>query len=148
MGRLESLENGARKAGHLEQDESVQQYALTKGGVPAMEEGEGAMKALGKTVMASQNRGALLATDRSLHVVSLGQIGFKWVKDEVLVIPIGDVELSRSGLKLQVGRCGEKALWFFDLPPYISKIKQLTRYVESRAEAQVGASLQPGAPPH
>jgi hypothetical protein len=135
MGRLESLESGAREAGHLEQDESVRQYALTKGGVPVVE-GDAALKALGDTVKARHNRGALLATDRSLHVVSLGQLGFKSVKEEALEIPIGEVELSRSGSTLRVGRRGERALWVFDLPPYISKIKKLTRYVESRAEAQ------------
>jgi len=134
MGRLESLESGAREAGHLEQGESVQQYALTKGGVP-VKQGEGAIKALGGTIMAMHNRGALLATDRSLHVVGLGQLGFKSVKEEVLELPIADVELSRSGSTLKVGRRGEPALWVFDLPPFISKIKQLTRYVDSRAEA-------------
>ena len=135
MGRLEKLEEGAREAGHLEPDESVQQYALTKGGRP-VQNGEGAVKALGSTIMAVHDRSALLATDRSLHVVGLGQLGFKSVKEELVEIPIGEVELSRSGSTLQVGRRSVGTLWIFTLPPYISKIRSLTQYVESRAEAQ------------
>jgi len=135
MGKLESLQTGARKAGHLEQDESVQQFALTKGGSRVVKGEEGTMKSLGRIAMAQGGRGALLATDRSLHVVGLGQIGFKSVKEEHLNIPIGDAALSKKGNLLKVGTRDDPFLWYFTLPPYVSNIKQLTRYVESRAEA-------------
>jgi hypothetical protein len=124
MGRVEKLENAAREKGHLEPDESVQEVAMAKSGLPV----EKGLKGAG----AMMSRFALLATDRKLYGVKLGQIGSS-IKDVVLEIPIGDAVVDRNGNQLKVGRKGEGApLWVFTTAPYFSGAKDLVAYVESR----------------
>jgi hypothetical protein len=124
MGQAESLEKAAREKGYLEPDESIGEYTLAKSGLPV----EKGLK--GGSAMFS--RYALLATDRNLHALKLGQFGVKSIKERVLEIPIAEAWVRFSGNQMKVGRRGEKpARWVFTTAPYGSRAKQLVSYVDS-----------------
>jgi hypothetical protein len=129
MGRMEKMEKGAREAGVLPQDESVEQMTLAKWGLHSEAEFKGAAATAIK-----QNRCALLATPSKLYGVKLGQIGFSSIKEKLLELPIGEAQIERSHGRIEVGRKGEKPLWTFALMPYFSGATKLIAYVEARQQ--------------
>lgn len=101
MSRLSSIEKGARRRGHLAADETVQAVAVV---------GSGSVSGLPSGGTASLSRAALVATDRSLYVMKLGQIGFSSVKDLILERPLEDAYVRAEPTTVEVGTAEEGAL--------------------------------------
>ena len=125
MGRIDGVAEGAREAGYLEADEAPQVLALAKSG-------QGVARGESFDLKAAVNRWALLATDRKLHAIRLGQLGFKSVKEEALAVPYEELEADFSWPRFRARRKGEDKFWFFDRVPYGSKFKNLQKFLDSR----------------
>src|SRR3954447_5655020 len=121
MSRRSSVEKGARKKGHLEADEGVHEIAVVGSGNVVLPTG----------FSAPFSRSVLVATDRNLYVMKLGQIGFGSIKDISLKIPIGEAQVKSTGASIGVGRRGEDPQATFRVIPMQSP-KKLVEYVTSR----------------
>jgi hypothetical protein len=115
------VDAGARGKGFLEEGESVEEVAVV---------GQGQIGFAIDNPGAFARRYVLAATERNLYVMSLGQIGFKSVKDVVTKMPIGEAELERSIGEVKVSRRGEEGAAQFKTPPLASP-RRLLRYVEA-----------------
>ena len=124
MGRrANAVDKGARKQGHLEDGETIEEIAVV-----------GKASALGDALSGMTGlwtRNALAASERNLYLFGLGQVGFRSVKDCIVKMPIEEAILSKDGGDVVLERRGAGEIGRFDTAP-LAPPSALIRYVEAR----------------
>jgi len=127
MSRISSVEKGARKRGHLEEDESVQAVAIV---------GHGATVVLPDLATpVSWSRAAIAATERNLYVMKLGQIGFAGIKDLAFKRPLEHVTLLAGHDMIDIGTAEEGRLATYKVIPAQSP-KKLVEFVAAHSSEE------------